>query len=93
MNFLRTLFWVMLAVSLVILASRNWANVTLNLWGGLQADVKLPILLLVAFLVGFVPPYLILRGRVWSLKRRLLIAERPAPQPQPQPIADASEDL
>lgn len=78
MNFLRTLFWIVLAVSLAIFANRNWNDVTLNLWGNIQADVKLPFLLLVMFLLGFLPPYFVMRGRVWRLKRKLAIAERPA---------------
>ena len=51
MNFLRTLFWVVVAVSLAIFASRNWGDVTVNLWGNLQADIKLPILLIITFLI------------------------------------------
>ncbi|HET9397454.1 MAG TPA: hypothetical protein VFO45_01400 [Sphingomicrobium sp.] len=78
MNFLRTLFWVVIAVSLAIFASRNWNDVTLNLWGDIQADVKLPFLLLLTFLVGFLPPYFLMRSRVWALKRKLMLAERPA---------------
>ena len=91
MNFLRTLFWVVLAVSLAIFANRNWADVTINLWGNIQADVKLPVLLLLTFLIGFLPPFLILRGRIWGLKRKLALAERPPCsrcRPVPAPIAD-----
>jgi lipopolysaccharide assembly protein A len=87
MNFLRTLFWVVVAVSLAIFASRNWGDVTINLWGNLQAEIKLPILLIVIFLIGFLPPFLILRGKLWTLRRRLAIAERP-PVASPAPIAD-----
>ena len=83
MNFLKTLFWVVVAVSLAIFANRNWADVTINLWGNLQADIKLPILILLAFAVGFQPPFLILRGRIWGLKRKLALAERPAAPPPP----------
>jgi uncharacterized integral membrane protein len=71
MQFLKTLFWVILAIVLVLFAKANWAQVTLNLWGGLQMDVKLPILVLFAFALGFLPTFFILRGRIWSLKRRL----------------------
>ena len=71
MQFLKTLFWVVLAIVLVLFAKANWTQVTLNLWGGLQMDAKLPVLVLFAFLLGFVPTFLILRGRIWSLKRRL----------------------
>jgi uncharacterized integral membrane protein len=71
MQFLKTLFWVILAVVLVLFASANWNIVTLELWGDLQADVKLPVLVIGAFLLGFVPTLVIYRARIWSLKRRL----------------------
>ena len=86
MQFLRTLFWVVIAVFLAILATRNWHDVTLNLWGDIQADIKLPVLVLITFLLGLLPPYLILRARVWRLQRRLDSLERqqvPAPEPAP----------
>lgn len=90
MNFLRTLFWVVVAVSLAIFANRNWQDVTLTLWGDIQADVKLPFLLLVIFLIGFLPPYFLMRSRVWNLKRKLLLAERPAIAVPPAPPVDES---
>lgn len=92
MKFLRTLFWVVVAVSLVIFASRNWGDVTLNLWGNIQADVKLPFLLLVIFLLGFLPPYLLMRSRVWNMKRRLAMAERPSVSAPDIPPAEANEE-
>ncbi|MEO5973506.1 MAG: lipopolysaccharide assembly protein LapA domain-containing protein [Sphingomicrobium sp.] len=86
MQFLRTLFWVVIAVFLAILATRNWQDVTLDLWGDMQADIKLPILLLVVFLLGLLPPFLIMRARVWRLRRRLDSLERQQPaEVQPAP--------
>jgi len=76
MRFLSTLFWVLLAVIVVLFASRNWNDVTLNLWGDIQADVKIPVLLLIVFLIGFVPPWVIMRARVWGHRRRLEAIER-----------------
>jgi lipopolysaccharide assembly protein A len=76
MQFLKTLFWVALAIILVLFARANWDSVTLNLWGGLQADVKKPVLIGAAFLLGFLPTYIVYRSRLWSLKRRLEPAER-----------------
>ena len=70
MQFLKTLFWVVLAVVLVLFAHANWAPVTLTLWGGLEADVKLPVLVIGAFLIGFVPTFILYRARMWSLRRR-----------------------
>ena len=71
MQFLKTLFWVILAVVLVLFARANWNVVTLELWGNLQADVKLPVLVIGAFLLGFLPTLIIYRTRLWALKRRL----------------------
>ena len=45
MQFLKTLFWVLVAVVVVLFAGRNWTRVTLNLWGDIQADIKIPVLL------------------------------------------------
>ncbi|HET9429086.1 MAG TPA: hypothetical protein VFO69_12075, partial [Allosphingosinicella sp.] len=70
MQFLKTLFWVILAVVLVLFAHANWNVVTLNLWGGLQADVKLPVLVIGAFLIGFLPTLILYRARLWSIRRR-----------------------
>ena len=52
MQFLKTLFWVVLAVVAVVFAMRNWAPVQVSLWGGLIVEAKLPILVFGAFLIG-----------------------------------------
>ena len=87
MNFLKTLLWVVVAVWLAIFANHNWTDVTINLWGNLQADVKLPMLLALVFLAGFLPPFFILRGRIWALNRKLAVAERSPAQAVPAPPA------
>ena len=76
MQFLKIVFWVLLAVLITLFASRNWSNATLNLWGDIQADVKIPILLLIVFLLGFLPTWLILRARIWGLDRRIEALDR-----------------
>ena len=91
MQFLKTLFWVALAEIHVLFATVNWQPVTMNLWGGLQADVKLPVLILASFLLGFLPMLVVHRARLWTMRRRLEALERqvaavayttPAPAPQ-----------
>ena len=52
MQFLRTLFWVVIAAFVAIIASENWRDVTLDLWGNMQADIKIPILLLIYLFGG-----------------------------------------
>jgi putative membrane protein len=76
MHFLKTLFWVLVAVVVTFFAYRNWAPVTLNLWGDIQVDIKIPLLLLLFFLLGFVPTWLMMRARLWSYRRRLDAFER-----------------
>jgi uncharacterized integral membrane protein len=92
MQFLRTLFWVVIAAFVAIIASENWRDVTLDLWGNLQADIKIPILLILTFLLGFLPTWLIMRGKIWRLKRRLT-QEEVKPVPAAPPIAPAEDGL
>ena len=76
MQFLKTVFWVLIAVVVALFSFRNWFSVTVNLWGDIQADIKLPVLLLIAFLIGFLPTWGWLRTRIWSHRRRLEAIER-----------------
>ncbi|MDQ3145072.1 MAG: hypothetical protein M3Q57_09395 [Pseudomonadota bacterium] len=85
MQFLKTLFWMVLAVSVAIFASRNWRDVTIDLWGPIQADIKLPLLLGLMLLLGWLPTWLVMRGRLWQAKRKLLLLEQPATPVEPVP--------
>jgi putative membrane protein len=87
MQFLKTLFWIALTVVLVLFAKANWNAVTLKLWGGLEADVKLPVLVLAAFLLGFLPTFIVYRARLWGLRRRLEPAAVTVASPRPAPVA------
>jgi uncharacterized integral membrane protein len=75
MRFLKTLIWVTFIVGLIVFAINNWAPVSVSLWGGLRLDTKLPALVIVAFLIGFLPLYLLHRTQIWRLKRRILTLE------------------
>ena len=94
MQFLKTLFWMVLAVSIAIFATRNWRDVTIDLWGPLAADIKLPVLMGLMVLLGWLPTWLLLRSRLWQVKRKLLLLERPAPAPlapEPTPTPATSQ--
>ena len=94
MQFLKTLFWVLLAVVVALFASRNWSDATLNLWGDIQADIKIPILLLIVFLLGFLPTWLIMRARIWSLNRRVEALDRNRVSAIPsEPAAEEGEPV
>jgi len=90
MQFLKTLFWVALAVAIVLFATVNWHAVTINLWGGLEADVKLPVLALGMFLLGFLPTWLFYRARLWNVRRRMEALERQVAAVQMPPAAPAA---
>jgi uncharacterized integral membrane protein len=94
MQFLKTLFWVLVAVIVALFASRNWGDVTLNLWGDIQADIKIPLLLLIVFLIGFLPTWLIHRARIWSLNRRIEALDRSRVEPvAAQPLVEDGEPV
>ena len=76
MQFLKILFWCLLAFIAAVFTIANWATVPIRLWGGLIADVNLPMLLLVTFLVGLVPTALYNLAMRWRLRQRLATAER-----------------
>jgi len=76
MQFLKTLFWVLVAVVVVLFSVRNWTNVPINLWDDIQADIKIPILLLIVFLLGFLPTWMLMRTRIWSHRRKVDALER-----------------
>jgi putative membrane protein len=76
MQFLKTVFWVLIAVLVVLFAVRNWTPVTLNLWTDIQAETKLPMLVFVGFLIGWLPTWLIMRARLWTMQRRIEAMDR-----------------
>jgi lipopolysaccharide assembly protein A len=82
MSFLKTLFWVIFLVGFIVFAVNNWQPVSVRLWGGLWLDTKLPALIAISFLIGFVPLYILHRTQSFRLRRRIMSLEgsaRPAP--------------
>ncbi len=82
MSFLKTLFWVIFLVGFIVFAVNNWLPVSVKLWGGLWLDTKLPALMGLSFLIGFVPLYLLHRTQSFRLRRRIMALEgstRPTP--------------
>ena len=97
MQFLRTVFWVVLAVVGVIFSFNNWQIVTIRLWSDVLIDTPLPILLFVVFMLGLLPVLLLHRATQWHLKRKLEVANRnlaetraavAPPVPAVPPLAD-----
>ena len=76
MQFLKYLFWCLLAFLAAVFTFGNWFSVEIHLWGGLIALVNLPFLLLVTFLAGFLPMLLYHMTARWQLRQRLQTTER-----------------
>jgi uncharacterized integral membrane protein len=76
MQFLKTVFWAIVAAVVALFAWVNWNPVTVDLWNDIQADIKLPVLLLIVFLIGWLPTWLVMRARLWGLQRRVDAFER-----------------
>ena len=95
MQFLKYLFWCLLAFLAAVFTFGNWYSVEVHLWGGLIALVNLPFLLLVTFLAGLLPMLAYHLTARWRLRQRLLTSERTvetlrfAALPPPTPPAPA----
>ncbi|MDF2495161.1 hypothetical protein [Sphingomonas sp.] len=76
MQFLKILFWALVAFAAAVFTFGNWKWVSIALFGNLMAEVNLPVLLLVTFLAGFLPTFLYQRALRWRLRQRLSAAER-----------------
>lgn len=97
MQFLKILFWCLLTFVAAIFAFGNWTSVPIQLWGGIEALVNLPLLLLLTFLAGLVPTLAWHSTLRWRLRNRLATLERTLadlraamePPPAPPLLADA----
>ncbi len=76
MNFLKTLFWIVLTVVAVVFSLNNWLPIEIELWGGLVWETKKPLLMLIFFLIGLVPTLIYYRAKNWRVSRRLDTVER-----------------
>ena len=71
MQFVRTLFWVLILAALLIFTAFNWKPVEVQIWTNLVLETKIPALVITAFLLGLVPTWLLHRGTRWRLNRRI----------------------
>ena len=90
LRFLKILFWLAVVVLMTLFAARNWRDVTIDLWGNLQADVKIPVLVLITFLIGFIPTWMVYRTKLWRARNRVSLPQREA---RVRPPADQDSEL
>lgn len=86
MRFLKILFWFIVAMLATLFAAKNWRDVTIDLWGNLEADIKIPVLILLVFLIGFLPTWLIHRTKLWRVQNRVTIPQRDLAEHRTEPV-------
>ena len=80
MQFIKILFWVLLLVATFIFWWTNEARASLDM-GAAVVEARVSTFVVGAFLLGFLPTWLLLRGSKWRLSRRIKTLEdaaRPA---------------
>ena len=75
MQFVRTIFWVVILAALLVFTAFNWKPVEVQIWTNLVLETKIPALVIVAFLLGLIPTWLLHRGVKWRLQRRISALE------------------
>src|SRR5690606_38001870 len=71
MQILRTVVWVVVAIALLIFSIMNWDPVEVKIWEGLVLETKIPALVIVSFLLGLLPMWMLHQGTKWRLSRRI----------------------
>ena len=75
MQIVRTIVWVSLLIALLLFSINNWQDVEIKIWEGLILQTKLPALVVVSFLLGLIPMWLLHKGSRWRLNRRIGVLE------------------
>src|SRR5690349_6858967 len=94
MKIVRTVVWVLLLIALLIFSVNNWNPIEVKIWEGLVLETKIPALVVIAFLIGMVPMWLLHRATRWNFDRRVASLESaarasammPAATPPPAPV-------
>lgn len=76
MQFLKTAFWVVLAVAIALFCKANNRPTEIKIWGDIIWETRIWFPMLIAFLTGAVPFWIIARANRWRMKRKLESTER-----------------
>ena len=99
MQIVRTIVWVLLLVALLIFTVFNWNPVEVKIWENLIVETKIPAIVVISFLIGFVPMWLLYRATRWQMARRIgsleaqarAAATAPVPAADPDPVVTPAE--
>ncbi len=71
MQVIRTVVWVVVLIALLVFSINNWTTIDVKIWEGLILETKVPVLVVVAFLLGLLPMWLLAKASKWRLKRQI----------------------
>jgi lipopolysaccharide assembly protein A len=92
MQIIRTIVWVLVVVALLLFSLNNWEPVEIKIWDGLILETKLPALVIVSFLLGLLPMWLLAKAGRWRLRRRISLLENTvAANATPPPLATTTQ--
>jgi hypothetical protein len=100
MHIVRMVVWVLLLTALLVFSFANWdPTVTVKIWTNLVVETKIPAVVIISFLVGFVPMWLLYRASRWQHTRRIntleatarSVAIAPAPVIERDPVVTSPE--
>ena len=94
MQVIRTVVWVLVLVALVLFSINNWQSVEVKIWEDLILETRLPVLVIVSFLAGLLPMWLLHKGARWRLNRRINLLEntvKASTTSDPRPVATTSQ--
>lgn len=92
MQIVRTILWVLLFAGLMFFSFFNWKEVEVQIWTNMVLETKVPALVIVSFLLGMIPMWLLHRSTKWRLTRRIKMLEAAARIPQVAPMVTASAE-
>lgn len=78
MQIVRTVIWVLLLVALLVFSYANWQPISVRIWDNLLVDTMLPAIVVISFMIGFIPMWLYHRAAKWQMSRRIASLENAA---------------
>jgi uncharacterized integral membrane protein len=97
MQALRTIIWVLVAIVFVSFVAINWQSVPVNFWpleeGYLHFNWPVGFVAIIAFVLGFLPVWLLGRANAWRLNRRIANLENSLKAATPAPPLGTSTKL
>ncbi|MDE1468382.1 LapA family protein [Aurantiacibacter sp. D1-12] len=87
------MIWVLLLVGLLLFSIANWdPTVTVRIWDDIVVDTKIPAIVIVSFMIGFVPMWLYHRASKWAMQRKVSSLESAARTAAATPVAPPQEE-